>query len=122
MGDALTLLVVLVLAAGTFTVVNQAAVAIFKRPGRFASIAVLVLTVAGDVVSSVPGFFTSVLAVLPTHGAILALRSVLAWSDGLTTGALQLLVWLVIGTVAMIAVTDRRHSLPNKELRLPKFV
>ncbi|WP_235096991.1 hypothetical protein [Amycolatopsis decaplanina] len=60
--------------------VNQALVAIFKRPGRFAALAILVLTVGASLVSTVPGFFGTVLA--------------------------------------MILVTDRRRSLPGRELRL----
>ncbi|MGK4597225.1 YhgE/Pip family protein [Amycolatopsis sp. w19] len=118
-GKAATLLVVLVLAAGTFTVVNQALVAIFKRPGRFAALAILVLTVGASLVSTVPGFFGTVLGILPTNGALVALRSLLTGTDGLTSGIVQLVVWLGIGTLAMILVTDRRRSLPGRELRLP---
>ncbi|MGY6652125.1 hypothetical protein ACXIZN_08115 [Amycolatopsis sp. TRM77291] len=46
------------------------------------------------------------------------MRSLLTGSDDLTSGAVQLAVWLGIGTLAMLLVTARRRSLPGRELRL----
>ncbi|MBP2478904.1 putative membrane protein [Crossiella equi] len=117
--DTLALLLVLALTAATFMVVNQTLVAVLGRPGRLLGVVVLVVTTAAGVLSSVPGAFSAALALLPTQGALTALRAVLLGADGLAGGVAQLVVWLVVGTVAMIAVTDRRRALPVRALRLP---
>ncbi|WP_037345841.1 YhgE/Pip domain-containing protein [Sciscionella sediminilitoris] len=117
-GHWFELLGVLVLAANSFVALNQAVIAIFKRPGRFLSFAVLVLTIASGVVSTVPGFFDTIGGLLPTNGAIEAVRSVTTGSDGLASGLIQLLAWLIVGGLASIVVTDRRRSLPARQLRL----
>ncbi|WP_163507561.1 YhgE/Pip family protein [Fodinicola acaciae] len=106
------------LAALTFTVVNQAFVAIFKRPGRFLSVAILLWTIATGVISTVPAVFTTVGAYLPTHGAMEALRAVSSGTGGAVSGIVELLVWLVIGSITMVFVTDRRRTLPAAALRL----
>lgn len=119
-GGWFAFLVVTLLAAGAFIAVNQALVAIVKRPGRFVSIAVLLLTVAAGVVSSVPGLFTTLLPYLPTHGAIVALRAIVTGGTGAWSGVLEILVWLAIGVVATIGVTGRRRLVPSRELRLSR--
>lgn len=53
--ETLGFLGVALLAAGAFVALNQAATAIFGRPGRLASIAVLVLAAATGIVSTLPG-------------------------------------------------------------------
>jgi putative membrane protein len=113
-------LLVTLLAAGAFIAVNQTLVAIFKRPGRFASIAVLVLTVAAGVISSVPGMFVTVMPYLPTHGAIVALRAIVTGGSGALSGTAELVVWLAMGIIATITVTERRRLVPSRELRLPR--
>lgn len=112
------LLGVAVLTANTFAAVNHAVVSIFGRPGRLASIAVLVLTLAMGVVATIPAFFSSVGGVLPTAGAVEALRAITTGSGDVTSGIVELCAWLVVGTIATIAVTDRRRSVPAKQLRL----
>lgn len=116
--DWFTLLGVTVLAANSFVALNHAVVSIFGRPGRFMSLAVLVLAIASGVVSTVPGFFGSIGGLLPTAGGIQAIRAVTTGADGLTTAVLQLAAWLVVAGLATIIVTDRRRSLPAKHLRL----
>lgn len=106
------------LSALTFTVVNQAFVAIFKRPGRFLAMVVLLWTIATGVISTVPAAFMTVGNYLPTHGAIEALRAVSSGTGGAVGGVVELLVWLVIGSITMVFVTDRRRTLSAAKLRL----
>jgi putative membrane protein len=70
------LLGVTLLTALTFMALNQAVTAIFKRPGRFASIAVLVLALVTSLMSTIPAALHTIGGFLPTHAAILALRGV----------------------------------------------
>lgn len=107
-----------VLTANAFMALNHAVVMIFGRVGRFMSLAVLVLTVATGVVSTVPGFLDDVGALLPTAGAIQAVRAVTTGTDGLVSGVLQLAVWLVLGGVATLVMTERSRSVPMRQLRL----
>lgn len=118
------LLGVSLLAALTFVALNQALVAIFRRPGRHASLAVLVLTIATSVVATIPGPLYALGDYLPTHGAILALRTIITGGDAdqALSGLGQLVVWLVIGSAAAVAVTDRRRSLSARQLRAGTFL
>ncbi|SNR41766.1 putative membrane protein [Haloechinothrix alba] len=116
-GEVMAFLGVSLLAAAAFMVLNQALVAIFKRPGRFVSVAVLVLTLGINVISTVPASFSALGALLPTQGAVRALSAITTGASGGYSGVLELAIWLVIGSVAMIAVTDRRRVLPAKHLR-----
>ena len=54
---------------------------------------------------------------LPTHGAVIALRATATGGPGLVGGIVELVVWLTIGTLATIVVTDRRRYLSTKQLR-----
>lgn len=118
-GKAAAFLAVTWLAAGAFVALNQALAAILGRPGRLASLAVLVLAGATGVVSTLPGPLHTVAGYLPTHGAIQALRAIVADGPGLAAGVAELAAWLLVGTLAAIAVTDRRRYLSGKQLRRP---
>lgn len=118
-GETAAFLGVALLAASAFVALNQALAAIFGRPGRLASIAVLVLTGATGVVSTLPGPLYSVTDYLPTHGAIQAMRAIVADGSGLAGGIAELVGWLLVGTLAAIVVTDRRRYLSGKRLRRP---
>lgn len=120
-GRSVAFIAVTLLAALTFVAVNQAAVALFGAPGRFVSLAVLVLTPATGVVSTLPPFFHAIADYLPSHGAVLALRAIITGTDGALTGIIELAVWLVIGSAAAIAVTERRRTLSTKQVRLGAF-
>ncbi|WP_335988286.1 YhgE/Pip family protein [Glycomyces sp. MUSA5-2] len=117
-GRALTFLAVALLAAFAFTALNQALVAIFGRAGRLASVAVLILTIALGIVSTLPGPLYALVGWIPTHGAVIALRAAALGCSGLATGITQLAVWLAIGALATILVTDRRRNLSTRHLRL----
>ncbi|MFC3494409.1 YhgE/Pip family protein [Glycomyces rhizosphaerae] len=111
---------VAVLAAVAFVALNQAAVAIFGRAGRLVSGAVLVLTAALGVVSTVPSPLYGIVGLLPTHGAVIALRGAAFGGSGMTTGVILLTVWLVVGALATIVITDRRRHLSPSQLRLAR--
>ena len=117
--ETLAFLGVTLLAAGSFVAVNQAAAAIFGNGGRVASIAVFVLTAATGVISALPSTLYDITDVLPTHGAITALRAIIAGGSGLADGLIQLAVWLVVGALATAVVTGRRRYLPTRQLRTP---
>jgi YhgE/Pip-like protein len=112
------LLAVTLLTALTFMTLNQAVTAIFKRPGRFASITVLVLALVTSLMSTIPAALHTIGGFLPTHAAILALRGVIIDSNIAVTGVLQLTAWLVAGTLATVLVTEQRRALSSKQLRL----
>lgn len=106
------------LSALAFVALNQALSILLKRAGSIVSLAVLVLTLASGVISTVPESLASVAAVLPTHGASQALNAVLTGSDGAVSGVLQLLAWLAAGVITSLVATDRARALPAKQLRL----
>ncbi len=112
------LLGVTLLTALTFMALNQAVTAIFKRPGRFASITVLVLALVTSLMSTIPAALHTIGGYLPTHAAILALRGVIIGSDIAVTGVAQLTAWLVAGAIATVLVTEQRRVLSSKQLRL----
>lgn len=105
------------LAAGAFVALNQAATGIFGRPGRLASLAVLILGAATGILSTLPGPLYDIAGYLPTHGAVIALRATATGGPGLVGGIVELAVWLAIGTLATIVVTDRRRYLSTRQLR-----
>jgi YhgE/Pip-like protein len=117
-GQWFQLLGVTLLTALTFMALNQAVTAIFKRPGRFASIAVLVLALVTSLMSTIPAALHTIGGYLPTHAAILALRGVIIGSDIAVTGIAQLAAWLTIGALATVLVTEQRRVLSSKRLRL----
>ena len=112
------LLGVTLLSALSFMTLNQAVTAIFKRPGRFASIVVLVLTLVTSLMSTIPAALHTIGELLPTHAAVLALRGVIIGSDIAVTGVVQLSVWMVSGVLATVLVTEQRRVLSGKQLRL----
>lgn len=109
---------VTVLAALTFMALNQAVTATLKRPGRFASIAVLVLALVTSLMSTIPTALHAIGRYLPTHSAILALRGAIIGSDIAVTGVVQLVAWLFAGALATVLITEYRRALSSRQLRL----
>ncbi|MFF1633901.1 YhgE/Pip family protein [Leifsonia sp. NPDC058248] len=97
-------------AAGiAFAAVNQGLVAMFGGVGRFVSMLVVVITLASGIISTVPGFFTTVMQWLPTSAAITAFRGVVESTDGVWRGLGGLLLWAAFGfALTLIAVARRR--------------
>ncbi|MDO3297758.1 YhgE/Pip family protein [Mycobacteroides abscessus subsp. massiliense] len=117
-GRWFALLGITLLTALTFVALNQAMAAIFKRPGRFASITVLVLALITSLMSTIPTPLHTIGGHLPTYPAILALRGVIIGSDVVANGIIQLALWLVISMLATVLVTEQRRVLSSTQLRL----
>lgn len=100
------------------TALNQAVTAIFKRPGRYASIAVLVIALVTSLMSTIPSALHTIGSYLPTHSAILGLRGVIVGSDVAATGVAQLAAWFAAGALATTLITEQRRVLGSKQLRL----
>ncbi|MFF1572349.1 YhgE/Pip family protein [Leifsonia sp. NPDC058292] len=97
------------LAGVAFAAVNHGLVALLGGVGRFISMLVVVITLASGIVSTVPGFFDSVMAWLPTSTAIVAFRGVVESTDGVWRGIGGLLLWAAFGfALALIAVARKR--------------
>lgn len=106
------------LAALTFVALNQAAVAVFGRGGRFVSIAVLVVAVVTSLTSTIPAALHAIGGYLPTHSAIVALRGVIIGSGTAGSGVIQLAVWLIGAAAATLLITERRRTLGGRQLRI----
>ncbi|MGW6501340.1 YhgE/Pip family protein [Nonomuraea angiospora] len=119
LGGRLAFLAVTLLAALAFTALCQAAAAVLRRSGRLLSVAVLVLTVATGALSSIPAPLAAAEPLLPTHGAITALRAIATGTGGdLAGGLAHLVVWLLIGLAGTFYATERRRALSPRDLRL----
>ncbi|MBB5783565.1 YhgE/Pip family protein [Nonomuraea jabiensis] len=115
----LAFLAVTLLAALAFTALCQAAAAVLRRSGRLLSVAVLVLTVATGALSSIPAPLAAAEPLLPTHGAIIALRAIATGAGGdLAGGLAHLVVWLLIGLAGTFYATERHRALSPHDLRL----
>ncbi|GAA0941341.1 hypothetical protein [Actinocorallia libanotica] len=106
------------LIALTFTLVCRALAAALGGLGLLLAAAVLVLTLAAGVLSSIPGAVASLSTLLPTHGAVLAVRALVLHAPGLPTGLLHLLTWLLLALAALAFTVVRRRSLRPRDLRL----
>lgn len=120
-GRWFSLLGVTALTALSFTAINQAATAIFERPGRLACITVLVLAIVTSLTSTIPPTLHSIGNHLPTHAAIMTLRGVMIGSDTTASGVVELFTWLLGGAVATLLVTEQRRTLDSKQLRLGRI-
>ncbi|MEV4580969.1 YhgE/Pip family protein [Nonomuraea jabiensis] len=115
----LAFLAVTLLAALAFTALCQAVAAVLRRSGRLLSVAVLVLTVATGALSSIPAPLAAAEPLLPTHGAIIALRAIATGAGGdLAGGLAHLVVWLLIGLAGTFYATERHRTLSPRDLRL----
>ncbi|RBQ14939.1 YhgE/Pip domain-containing protein [Spongiactinospora rosea] len=118
-GAALALLGVTLPAALSFTLLGQGLVALLGRTGHLIALAVLVLTLATGTLSSIPAPLAALQTLLPTHGAVTALRAVVTGADtGLAAGLAHLVLWLLVGLAATIFATERRRTLSPRRLRL----
>ncbi|MEW9549775.1 hypothetical protein [Nonomuraea sp. NPDC050783] len=119
LGGRLALLGVTLLAALAFTLLCQGLAASLGRAGHLLAVAVLVLTLATGTLSSIPAPLAALEPLLPTHGAVAALRAVVTGADtGLAAGLAHLVVWLLAGLAATVFATERRRTLSPRRLRL----
>jgi putative membrane protein len=116
-GRGLGVVALAVAVAVSFTLLHQAVTAAFGWPGGAVSLAALVVTAAVGVVSTVPSGMKSVEALLPTHDAMVALRAVAVGGGGLPGAVSGLVLWLLIGVLGTVYVTERRRTASARLLR-----
>ena len=114
---ALAFGLVTLIAAWSFTALNQSALALLGRNGRHVSLTVLLVTAATGILSTLPGPLYTLSTYLPTYGAVLALRAAATGSPGLVAGLTQLVACLAAGMLATIVITDRRRYRSPRQLR-----
>lgn len=108
----LTALLVLAMFAGiVFMVVNYALVAWFGGVGRFVSVALVVLAVAGRALGATPDFFQAVAPFLPLTPAFDGVTAIATGAPGLGAAWAGLFGWFVIGTGAAIIAVARKRTL-----------
>lgn len=117
LGRGLGVVALAVAVAVSFTLLHQAVTAAFGRPGGVVSLAALVVTAAVGVVSTVPSGMKTVEALLPTHDAMVALRAVAVGGGGLPGAVSGLVLWLLIGVLGTVYVTERRRTASLRLLR-----
>lgn len=108
------------LIALTFTLVCQALAAALGGLGLLLAATVLVLALAADVLSSIPGAVASLSTLPPTYGALLATRALILDTEGLPNGLLHLLTWLLLALAVLAFMVVRRRSLRPGDLRFAK--
>lgn len=108
----LTALLVLAMFAGiVFMVVNYALVAWFGGVGRFVSVALVVLAVAGRALGATPDFFQAVAPFLPLTPAFDGVTAIATGAPGLGAAWAGLFGWFVIGAAAAIIAVARKRTL-----------
>jgi putative membrane protein len=108
--ELLALLVVDILVAVTFLLINQALAVAFGSGGRLLSIIVPVVTLAAAVVSGVPAWVTILDGLLPGHGPVLAIRAITADAGLGPSGVAHTLAWLAAGTAGYLLATAHRRT------------
>jgi putative membrane protein len=112
--DLAALLLVDILVAVTFLLVNQAIAVAFGSGGRIIAIGVPVITLAAAVVSGVPAWVTTMDSILPGHGPVLAIRAITADAGLGPSGVANTLAWLAVGVAGYLLATARGRTLPGR--------
>ena len=99
-----------VLAALSFTAVNQALVGALRGAGRFLAMLVAVVAVAAGFVAAVPGGIQQAAAAVPTGPATEALRAVLAGQTQVVGSVALLLVWGVAALAVTVLAVERQRA------------
>lgn len=117
--DLSALLLLAIFAGIVFMVVNYALVAWFGGIGRFISVALVVLAVAGRALGATPEFFQAVAPLLPLTPAFDGLTAIATGAPGLGAAWAGLFGWLIIGAgAALIAVARGRTLTAGQASRL----
>lgn len=115
-GDWLAFTGLAMLAGVAFAAVNQALVAVFRGVGRWVAALVAVLVIATGVVSTVPGWLTSIAGLMPTAPADQAMLGVLAGAGGVGSGVVGLCVWAVLAFLVTVLAVARHRTVPARTL------
>lgn len=110
-GRTLGLLGLSVFAAITFAVLNQALVAWLGGIGRFISVAVVVMSVAGSLTNALPDAFATAQSYLPITPALDGVRLIVTGGGSAGHQCAVLLAWLVIGFAASVLAVSRRRMM-----------
>jgi putative membrane protein len=109
--ELVALLLVDVLVAATFLLINQAAAVAFGSAGRVLAIIVPVVVLATAVVSGVPTWVTTLDGLLPGHGPVLAIRAITADAGLGPAGIAHTVAWLVAGAAGYLLATAHRRTI-----------
>lgn len=107
---------VAVLAGVAFAAVNQGLVAVLGGVGRFVSVVIAVVGLAGAVVSTVPPLVEHLFTALPLSAALDGLQGVVTGQGGAGGAIAALLVWTLVGLGASTAAVARRRVVPAGQL------
>ena len=111
-GQTMVLVPFAVLTGLTFVAVNHALVSWLGGVGRFISVVVFVVAIAGALTSAVPGFFDALAPYLPLTPALKGLRAVVSDGGGVASAVGLLLGWLLLAVSASVLAVARRRMLP----------
>lgn len=109
--DFASVLLLVLFAGLVFMTLNFALVAWFGGTGRFISVALVVLAVAGRAIGAVPEFFHSITPFLPMTPAMDGITAAATGMPGLGSAWATLFGWLIIGVLASYAAVMRSRSL-----------
>ena len=107
---------VAVLAGVAFAAVNQGLVAVLGGVGRFVSVVIAVVGLAGAVVSTVPPLVEHLFTALPLSAALDGLQGVVTGQGGAGGAIAALLVWTLVGLGASTGAVARRRVVPAGQL------
>jgi putative membrane protein len=116
-GRSIGLVVVAVLVAVAFALVNQALVALLGVAGSSVGLVAVLLTAIVGLTSTSPSTVASTARLLPTHPAGTAFRAVTMGGDGLLGGVLALALWAGVAVAGTAWAIERRRRVPPRLLR-----
>lgn len=109
--DFASVLLLVLFAGLVFMTLNYALVAWFGGTGRFISVVLIVLAVAGRAIGAVPEFFHSITPFLPMTPAMDGITAAATGMPGLAGAWAALFGWLVIGVAGSFAAVVRKRTL-----------
>lgn len=112
----LQLLALLLLIGFAFVGINHALAAWLGGVGRIISVAAVVLTAAGSIISAVPALFDAIRPFLPLSPALDAVRALLTDGTGLTDQVFAVVAWLLVAICASVLAVIRRRSVKSATL------
>ena len=109
--DFASVLLLVLFAGLVFMTLNYALVAWFGGTGRFISVVLIVLAVAGRAIGAVPEFFHTITPFLPMTPAMDGITAAATGMPGLGGAWAALFGWLVIGVAGSFAAVVRKRTL-----------
>ncbi|SDD22660.1 YhgE/Pip domain-containing protein [Auraticoccus monumenti] len=104
------LLALLLLIGFAFVGINHALAAWLGGLGRIISVAAVVLTAAGSIISAVPALFDAIRPFLPLSPALDAVRALLTDGTGLGDQVFAVVAWLLVAICASVLAVIRERS------------